>query len=188
MEEWRDIPGYEGIYEASNQGRIRTKAGKITRSAIFPKRVWKQRILKQKKHPNKKGRIDARVCLWKNGEEKTWLVSRLIALTWCEGYAPDMTVNHKDGDHLNNDASNLEWISLKENIRQGFKDGLYASKMKPVTLYRNGYEYRFSSLSETSRFLGRCHGYVHYCIKQGKTTLTNNKGEVFRIERKDEKG
>lgn len=69
-EEWKDIPGYEGLYQASTLGRIRTCEGKTTSSARFEKRVWKQRIMKQKLNKNRKGRIDARVCLWKDGKEK----------------------------------------------------------------------------------------------------------------------
>ena len=124
-EEWKDIPGYEGLYQASTLGRIRTCEGKTTSTARFEKRVWKQRIMKQKLNKNSKGRIDARVCLWKDCTEKTWLVARLVALTWCKGYSEGLTVNHKDGDPLNNSAENLEWISRAANIQHGFKAGLY---------------------------------------------------------------
>ena len=126
MEQWKMIPGYEGLYEASTYGQIRTAEGKTTSNARYPKRVWKQRILKLKYVHRKNGRLkDARVCLWKDGKEKTFLVSRLVAMTWCDGYADGLTVNHKDGNPLNNDCSNLEWISLAENIRHGFRTGLY---------------------------------------------------------------
>ena len=124
-EQWKDIPGYEGIYQASNLGRIRTCEGKVTSSARFSHRVWKQRILSQKSSRNKKGRTDFRVELWKDGSHKTFLVSRLIAMTWCDGYQSGFTVNHKNGDHLDNRAENLEWLSLGDNIRHGFANGFY---------------------------------------------------------------
>lgn len=80
MENWKEIPGYEGLYEASDQGRIRTCEGKTTRNARYTKRVWKQRVLKPKKTRRKKnGLYDYHVSLWKDGHEKTWLVSRLVA-------------------------------------------------------------------------------------------------------------
>ena len=126
MEEWKAIPGYEGLYEASNLGRIRTAEGKVTYNTRFPHRVWKQRIMKFKYAMRKSGdHMDARVCLWKDRKEKTFLVSRLIAMTWCDGYSDGLTVNHKDGDTLNNCPENLEWISLADNIRHGFSKGLY---------------------------------------------------------------
>ena len=124
-EQWKDIPGYEGLYQASTLGRIRTCEGKTTSSARFPQRVWKQRIMKQKCAKNAKGREDYRVELWKNGEHKTWLVSRLVAFTWCDGYKDGYTVNHKNGNMLDNRVENLEWLSHKNNIRHGFANGLY---------------------------------------------------------------
>ena len=134
MEEWKDIPGYEGLYQASTLGNIRTCEGKVTSSARFSHRVWKQRVLKQKCAKNCKGRIDARIELWKDGEHKTWLVARLIAMTWCKGYADGMTVNHKNGDPIDNRAENLEWLTLKNNIRHGFANGLYP-QAKPTGDY-----------------------------------------------------
>ena len=126
MEEiWKDIPGYEGLYQASTLGRIRTCEGKTTSSARFSHRVWKQRILKQKCTTNIKGRKDYRVELWKGNEHKTFLVSRLIAFTWCNGYKEGFTVNHINGDYLDNRAENLEWLSRGDNIRHGFANGLY---------------------------------------------------------------
>ena len=125
MEEWRDIPGYEGLYQASTLGRIRTCEGKVTKSARFQHRVWKQRIMKLKCTKNKKGRCDFRVELWKDGNHRTWLVSRLVAITWCDGYKDGMTVNHKNGDQLDNSVENLEWLSHGDNIRHGFASGLY---------------------------------------------------------------
>lgn len=126
MEQWKMIPGYEGLYEASTLGQIRSAEGKITSNARYSRRVWKQRIIKQKYVNRKTGKCrDARVCLWKDGKEKTHLVSRLVAMTWCNGYADGLTVNHKDGNPLNNNYKNLEWMSLADNIRHGFKNGLY---------------------------------------------------------------
>ena len=137
MEEWKDIPGYEGLYQASNFGRIRTCEGKTTSNARFGVRVWKQRIMKPKRAANKNGRIDLRVELWKDGKHKTLLVSRLVAFTWCEGYKDGWTVNHKNGNQLDNRAENLEWLSHGDNIRHGFANGLY-----PQACFMSDYSYK----------------------------------------------
>ena len=125
MEEWKDIPGYEGLYQASTLGRIRTCEGKVTSNARFPHRVWKQRVLKQKVCANGKGRADCRVELWNGKMHRTWLVSRLVAATWCDGYRDGWTVNHINGDPLDNRSENLEWLSHGDNIRHAFANGLY---------------------------------------------------------------
>lgn len=177
---WRDIPGYEGLYQASNQGEIRTCDGKATKNARYPRRVWKQRVLKQKMRPNKKGRIDARVSLWKDGKEYTHLVSRLVALTWCNGYASGMTVNHKDGNPTNNNAQNLEWIGLKENIQHGFRNGLYPTRN--VRLISEDASYEFKSMADAGRYLGRNPGYVSNIVSKGRTYAESKNGNKFFVE------
>lgn len=171
MEKWKDIPGYENLYQASNFGQIRTCEGKVTKSARSEHRVWKQRILKQKwqkrHNSNKK---DARVTVWKDGKEETKLVSRLVAMTWCNGYNEKLTVNHIDGDPSNNKAENLEWVSYAENIQKGFATGLFGTQ-KQVKLLRDGKTMTFQSMSEASRFLHHNNGYISTCIKRNRTIV-----------------
>ena len=173
MELWKSIPNYEGLYEASTEGRIRTAEGKTTRSARFEKRVWKQRIMKTKKSIRKGGKnCDLHVSLWKDGVEKTWLVARLVALAWCDGYTDGMTVNHKDGNPLNNNIENLEWVTLADNIRHGFDNGLFSSQKECILIADNGERIPFKSLSKASAFLGRNNGYISLCIQHGRKAKT----------------
>jgi len=129
-EVWKPIPNYEGLYEASSIGRIRTAEGKTTHTAWHGNRVWKQRVLKQKWCTGRRGRLDARVDLWKDGKPKTHLVSRLVCAAF-HGDRPDMTVDHIDCNPANNCADNLEWVTLAENIRRGFKNGCYVNVVPP---------------------------------------------------------
>lgn len=169
MEQWKDIPGYEGIYQASDRGNIRTAFGKTTNNTRFEKRIWKQRILKQKTQMRSNGRFDRRVSLWKDGKEKTHLVARLIAMAWCDGYSDGMTVNHIDGNPLNNFADNLEWVSLADNIRHGFRTGLYGRNMKCVTLTdETGETISFDSMVSADRYLGKGRGYISNLLKKGR--------------------
>lgn len=168
MEEWRDIPEYEGIYQASSLGRVRTCDGKTTYTELRGIRHWKQRTLKQKVTKNKYGRCDARVSLWKDGKEKTVLVARVVASAFYGN--SDMTVNHKDGNSMNNSAENLEWISREDNIRHGFNNGLYNSIQKSVSIMNasTGIVFSFDSLSNASRYLGKNSGYVQNAISKGR--------------------
>lgn len=103
---WRPVVGYEGLYEVSDQGRVRSlQSGK-----------WRnRRILKLGKNPN--GYLYVKLC--KDGKGEGMRVHRVVA----EAFIPNpnhlATVNHKDEDKTNNFASNLEWMSHKDNINYG---------------------------------------------------------------------
>lgn len=112
MEEiWKDIPGFEGLYQVSNMGRVRslshiTKCGNYTRTTSG-------RILKQ--NPDLRGGYFL-VYLSKNGKVKCLKVHRLVASCFCDGYVKGYVVNHKDGNRQNNIYTNLEWCKQIENI------------------------------------------------------------------------
>ena len=93
-EEWRDVVGYEGIYEVSNKGRIRTHKYKTTYTKKHGVRHWKQRYLKDKT-PN--GR-DVRVALWKDGKPNYCLVHRLVAKAFIPFVKDKNCINHIYGN------------------------------------------------------------------------------------------
>lgn len=169
MEKWLDIPDYPG-YQVSNLGRVRTY-NKITYKNNI-ERHWKNRILKQKLGQNKYGRKDCRVELWNNGKHKTFLVARLVAFTF---YNEDinnsaLTINHINGNSLDNRLVNLEIVDLKSNIQHGFKTGLYDSIQKKIKVI-NKEDYStsfFISLSNASKYLGKNKKYLSDRIKKNK--------------------
>lgn len=171
MEEeiWKDIKGYEG-YQVSNLGRVRTH-NKTTYTKIHGTRHWQDRILHFKPSTNSKQKskqgMGYRVDLWKNGFPKTFLVARLVATTFLEDLIDtDMTVNHKDGNRLNNNVKNLEWTSRADNIRYGFENGQY--KQDKTILYNDKEYHEFRSKSLAAKFLKRNHGYIFDCLKYNK--------------------
>ena len=188
-EEWKPIPEYEGMYEASNFGRIRTAEGKTTSNARFPKRKWKQRVLKTKSEKGAGYRGDLRVTLWKDGKPKDFLVARLVARAWVPGYSNELTVNHIDGNFLNNHSTNLEWLTREDNIRAGFNAGLYRNSQKPVRLIDENYNYiDFDSMAEASRYLGKNRGYISGAMKTKKSNFVQDKyGEWFIVQKMEEK-
>jgi hypothetical protein len=178
--EWRDVPSYEGIYQVSNDGRVRTIEGKMTTSILHGERHWHSRILKTKDTWAKKRTVwcGERVTLCKDKQPKEYLVHRLEACAFL-GYPLDseLTVNHKDGNRRNNSIDNLEMITRAENIRHGFRTGLYKHTMKPITLVDdNGTEHSFQSSAEATRWLGKSY------IPKGDT-VKDNHGNVYRIVR-----
>ena len=172
MERWKDIPGYEGLYQASTEGQIRSAPGKVTNTQYHGNRHWQTRILKGRGDNPITGK---RVGLWKDGKLTEWLVARLVALTWVPGFKEGMTVNHINGNRMNNRVCNLEWLSLADNIRHGFETGLYRSSQKLVMLkdHRSGKQKGFSSMAEASRFLGKSNGYVSNAIGKGQLRIQN---------------
>ena len=183
MELWRAIPRYEKLYEASNLGEIRTVEGKITSSSRYPKRIWKQRVLKQKFRKSNNGkRLDAMVTLWKDGKPHYYLVSRLIATTFCGDYInSNLTVNHKDGNSINNSSDNLEWISRSDNIKIGFSSNQYDNIKKKIIMVSDGKYYAFRSMTDADKFLKRYRGYTSRTFKTGAKFLINCDGIRFDI-------
>lgn len=174
MEVWKDIPNYEGLYQASSMGNIRTVGGKTTYTNYHSERVWKSRIMGTRgKSPS-----GYRVSLWKDGKVTEWLVHRLVALTFLgEPPTPKYTVNHKDGNRFNNRVENLEWLTIGDNIRYGFEHGQYPTQIKVTLVGENGQK-EFRSMAEGDRFLGRNVGYISNRNKKGKP-ITSKDGDVY---------
>lgn len=119
METWKEIIGYEGLYECSTHGRIRTVArGTICKNGR-PKTLG-QKILTP--HFNTNGYLW--VYLHKGGVRRFWLIHRLIALTFVENPDSKTFVNHRSGVKTANVPENLEWVTRKENVSHAFRSGL----------------------------------------------------------------
>lgn len=178
MEEmWKDIPNYEGLYQASTLGGIRTCEGKTTSNQKCLQRHWKQRVLKQKLV----GNSSYMVCLWKEGTPKYYLVHLLIATTFLENLIDTkMTVNHINGNRLDNRLENLEWMTLADNIRHGFDTGLYYSTKKKCTLISGNEIINFDSISSACRFLKRRVAYIRGCLDAG-CRITSADGKEYKI-------
>lgn len=174
---WKDVPHYEGIYQVSSFGNIRTTEGKTTFTKKHGIRHWKSRVLKTK--GNKA--IGTRVTLWKNGKPKDYLVARLVAMAFLGEPPKDFTVNHIDGNRLNNNISNLEWLSLKDNIRHGFKTGLYHNIQKPVEIKVNEKTIHFNAMAELDVYLNRSKGYTWQRVKNGFSNVIDACGKSYQI-------
>lgn len=168
---WLDVVGYEGIYEISNNGLVRTKESKITYTERHGIRKWKQRVLKQK--IGKKDNCH-RVSLWKDGKKKTCLVHRLVAEAFIPNPENKGFVNHLDGNRHNNHVENLEWNTYKENNNHAFDNNLIQTGIK-VKLVKDDLEYSFRSLSKASLFLGFGEKYLSACLIQGRTEVNGYK-------------
>ncbi len=117
-EVWKDIPGYEGIYQASTFGRIKALS-KILKHWKGGDSLFKEAILRPRKA---KGYVS--VALYNNLIRKDIDIHRLIALTFIPNPENKPEVNHKDGIKTNNKVGNLEWNTSKENKDHAKEKGL----------------------------------------------------------------
>lgn len=111
FEEWKDIIGYEGLYQVSNFGNIKS----LEKIRFNGKNLKTLRIYPEKKIKSRISNVGyGLVSLSKNGKLKTFSVHRLVAFSFL-GDIKGYVVNHIDGNKLNNNISNLEIISNREN-------------------------------------------------------------------------
>lgn len=98
------------------------------------------------------------------------LVHRLVASTFLENLMDtNMTVNHIDGNRLNNKIDNLEWLSLKDNIRDGHKKGFYTCQKSVIVVNKETKEVKkIISQSEASRYMNKKSGYINNCNFKNK--------------------
>ena len=117
MENWRDIEGFEGLYQVSNEGRIKSLGNNKAR---------KEKILKGKKD----GSGYLQVNLSKDGKRVWKYIHRLVAETFLENPNHYDQVNHKDEGKTNNSVDNLEWCNSKYNNNYGTRNQRSAEKRR----------------------------------------------------------
>lgn len=105
IEQWKDIIGYEGLYQVSNLGRVKRLAGK---------RVKQERFIVTSNN----GLNYLFYNLWKNNKVKKAYVHRLIAEAFIDNPENKRCVDHKDFNPLNNSIDNLQWATQSENVHK----------------------------------------------------------------------
>nr|DAK61906.1 MAG TPA: homing endonuclease [Caudoviricetes sp.]DAM24317.1 MAG TPA: homing endonuclease [Caudoviricetes sp.] len=139
VEIWKDIKGYEGLYQVSNLGRVKSLS--IYRKNSVCEYYSKEKILKPLK--DKGGYLNVR--LWKNKKGKTIKIHRLVACNFLENTENKRDVNHINGIKTDNRVSNLEWATRSENIQHAFKNNLNkphssSEKQKKIVRERLGHK------------------------------------------------
>ena len=130
MEEWKDIPEYEGLYQISNLGRVKSLKRKADNGTNI--RTVKEKILKQSPFS---GSDYLRVGLTKNGKIKTKRVHQLVAIAFL-GHNPKqnkIVVDHINNDKSDNRLENLQLLTQRQNVNKDVKS---SSKYDGVCWYQ----------------------------------------------------
>lgn len=122
-ETWKPIRGYEGYYEVSDLGRVRSLDRKDSMGRVCDGQSIRAM-------PTRRGYQT--VGLHQHGQRRHRLVHRLVAEAFAPISGKRLQVNHINGDKVDNRASNLEWCTASENIRHAHATGLHAGKPKAM--------------------------------------------------------
>lgn len=163
MEEWKDIEGYEGLYQVSNQGRVKSlERGILNNGGIQYK---EDTILMTSKHES--GHLC--VGLSKDGVEKLYYIHRLVAKSFLPNPYNYNVVHHKDHDPTNNRVENLVWTTKGHHttIHKAKIVYQYTLDNKLIAIWKTSHDAAETLGFNLSRISHCCNG-GFYCKSRGK--------------------
>lgn len=153
IEIWRDIKGYEGLYQISNKGKVKCLPKNVVCTPKGHVRHYPERIATQYTRGGYKY-----VELSKGGEAKKYSVHRLVAIAFVPSSKSKTQVNHIDGIKDNNKSDNLEWVTPQENIKHAYENRLrpkFHKGRRVIQMDLNGNKIKeFKSINKASKLTG----------------------------------
>ena len=179
IEEWRDVVGFEGLYQVSNLGRVKGLDRLVdTNINNVNRRINKGKLLK----PQFNNKGYKRVNLCKNGNKNQAFVHRLVAEAFIPNPNNYPVVNHKDENPKNNCVENLEWCDVKYNSNFGTRNQKVAKhRCKPVLQFTKEGELvkEWDSAKEASLKAGFNKDCISQCCA-GK--IKSHRGYIFKFK------
>lgn len=169
IEEWKDIPNYEGIYQISNLGRVKSLNRVNARGYELKEKILKLWI-------SNNGYF--RVALWKNSKIRNYLVHRLVYEAFNGSIPEEYEVNHINEIKTDNRLSNLNLMTCKENINFGTRNERISKKLSKAVLQfdlQDNFIKEFPSTHQVERETGFNQSYICACCKGKQKTAYNYK-------------
>lgn len=176
MEEiWKPVVGYEGLYEVSSKGRVKSLARVVNRKNGRRQLINEKLIL-----PADNGKGYYRVRLAQNGKNTAYSVHRLVASSFIQNPDKLPEINHIDEDKSNNSVENLEWCDRRYNMNYGTgrNRAALATSVPIVQINADGEIIKeWTSCVEAARELGIHYQNIDQCVKGN---IKQIKGYMFR--------
>ena len=172
---WKDIPGFEGLYQVSNTGKVRSMNYRNT---------GKVKVMKLVLSSN--GYLI--VPLWKDRKDKQYLVHRLVAMTFIPNPNNLSQVNHIDENKFNNTVWNLEWCDSDYNANYGTRNERCSeAHRKPIIMLdmNNNPIACFKCVGDANEYIGKDRGYissVYHCTEGRNSTAYGYKWAYIKTE------
>ena len=163
---WKPIEGYNGLYQVSNMGRVKSLERNVVKGKGGLYKI-EEKILKSIKKRDGYFQIN----LSKDGKQKTHLVHRLVAQAFLPNPNNLVEINHINEDKTNNRTDNLEWCSREYNCNYGTRNERIR---KPVLQFSKTDEFikKWDSAREVERELNIAHNQITACCKKRKDYKT----------------
>jgi hypothetical protein len=167
MVKWKNVVGYEGYYQVSDSGKVRslTRYDRVGRLKIG---VIKRTVIQNSGYKIVNLKVD--------GKQNNHLVHRLVATAFVSNPENKKFINHIDGNKLNNEVSNLEWCTRSENMKHaneiGLTDIVNRKEVKVTTI--DGELLMFKSQFEVSNYFGFTNGWCHQRILRNGNPFNYN--------------
>ena len=165
-EQWKPIEGYEGCYEVSDQGWVRSVPHKVNtkggKQRMSPGRIMVQKLSNSDRY---------QVHLSKENKGRWVSVSRLVAKAFCPGWFEGAVVNHKDENPRNNRADNLEWCSQSYNCKYGHRnDTMIEQTSRKVERLMGNVIVTYNSIRSAAEMTGVSAAHICQCCKGERKT------------------